>query len=57
MKTQKEKTMEREKFYYVNGNYNTVLWIQVKVIHFVLEGIPYLYKSCPIDKARESYSV
>jgi len=56
-KSKREKIMEREKFYYVNGDYNRVLWIQVNVIPFLLEGIPYSYKSCQIDKVRESCSV
>ena len=47
----------REKFNYVNGDYNRVLWIQMNLIPFMLEGISYLYKSCEIDKDRKFYSV
>jgi len=53
--TQRER--EREKFHNVNGDYNRVLWIRVNVVPFSLEEIPYLYKSCQINKVRESCSV
>jgi len=56
-KPKREKTTEREKFHYVNGDYNRVLWIRGNVIPFSLEGILYLYKSCPIDRAKEFCSV
>ena len=57
MKNPKWKITERDNFDYVNGDYNRVLCIRVNVIRFSLEGILYLYKSCPIDKVWESYSV
>jgi len=53
----KKSHREIEKFHYVNGDYNRVLWIRVNVIPFSLKGISYLYKSCQIDKVRESCSV
>ena len=55
-KIRKEKSTERERFHYVNGDNKSVLWIQVNS-PFPLEGVLYLYKSCQIDKAKESCSI
>jgi len=57
VKNPKGKKSWREKFHYVNGDYNRAPWIRVNVIIFSLEGILYLYKSCPIYKVRKSCSV
>ena len=51
-KSEREKTTKRE-IHYVNIDYKRVLWIRVNLVPFSLEGIPYLYKSCQIDKARD----
>ena len=48
---------QKERFYYVNGDYKSVLWILVNLAPFLLEGILYLYNSCQIDKVRVSCSV
>jgi len=56
-KTRGERERERERFPYVNDDYNMILWIRVNVIPFTPEGVSYLYKSYPIDKVRESCSV
>ena len=50
-KSEKKKN-HRENFHYVNDDYNGVPWIRVNMISFSLEGILYLYKSCPIDKVK-----
>ena len=45
----------REKFHYINGDYNRVLWNLGKLeAPFTLEGISYLYKLGQIDKVRKS---
>ena len=35
----------REKFYYINGDYSGVIWIQI-ILLSTLEEIFYLYKLC-----------